>query len=451
MSQSYIAIAFAYTVFSILLGALELRRTRNCGPDAVTIFILIFMLQCCLPGIGIYTALSISDLADPTGNAVFDGIFLHLNITTALLVLTMTIWFVVFFYLGTSSGRLILGWLFPVPAAPTYRLEGRPYRFIVILFGGLTLTLVSFYFLGEDIVERFANLVRFRAYDESVERTDFNSYAYVLTQSWEWLSIVALFVLSETRRRDLMWHAILVCTVVFAILCASRRALFIPVMLCYFTLLLYDGKWRLRPILVLSVPIVLLIMYGKEFFATLACGGEFEAVTERYESSVSAILRASCEQGITIVESLGTLTFLDEHVRLGVDHILSIARRFPHRLLGFDIDYPKRIVRISTEAFSSPDAQDIPPGLIGQMWLDFRVFGPMIWGIALGAQVSVAQFLCERTERSLQASALIALVVFLIALPLNTGSYDFTFSVDVIVTVVVLAFTYRVQRAIAAN
>jgi hypothetical protein len=451
MSQAYIVIAFAYVVFSIALGALELRRTRVSGPDALTIFIVIFMLQCCLPGIGIYGTLSLAETADPTGNGVFDGIFSHLNVTTSLLVLTMTVWFVVFFYMGAFSGRALLGRLFPAQTAPPRSLEGLEYRFVFILFGGLALTVVSFFFLGDDMADRFANLVRLRAYDENVERTDFFAYAYVLTQTWAWLSIPALFVLWEKHRRGLLWYSILFCAVIFAILSASRRAIFVPVLLCYFTVLLYDGKWRVRLILAISIPILVLIMYGKEIFATFAFGGAIEEVAGRYESTASAILRASSEQGITIIESLGTLTFLDEHLRLGIDHLLSIAQRFPHRLLGFDIDYPKRMVRISTEALSTPEAQDIPPGLIGQMWLDFRVLGPVVWGIFFGAQMSVAQFLFERSRRSLQASALVALVVFLIALPINTGSYDFTFSVDVIATVVMLALTYRARRIGAAN
>jgi hypothetical protein len=446
MSQAYIVIAIAYGALSIMLAVLELNRSRVSGPDAITIFIAIFMLQCCLPGIGIYGALAVVDQTELTGNAVFDGIYDHLSVTTALVVLTMTIWFAAFFYVGASLGSMLLRRLFPTPIVVPYRLEGLENRFVSILLGGLALTLVSFYILGDDIAERFANLVRLRAYDESVVRTDFFAYAYVLTQTWAWLSIPALFVLFERRRRGLVWFSMLICAIIFAILSASRRAIFVPVMLSYFTVLLYDGKWRVRLILAISIPILALILYGKEIFATLAFGGEVEGVVERYDSTASAILRASSEQGISIVESLGTLTFLHEHLRLGVDHLLSIAQRFPHRLLGFDIDYPKRIVRISTEAFSTVDAQDIPPGLLGQMWLDFRVLGPLLWGLAFGLQLSVAQFIFTRSERSLQASALVVLVVFLIALPINTGSYDFTFSVDVIAAVVGLILTYRVRR-----
>jgi hypothetical protein len=146
------------------------------------------------------------------------------------------------------------------------------------------------------------------------------------------------------------------------------------------------------------------------------------------------------------VESLGTFTYLDESWRLGIDHLMSIAAKFPYRILGFEDDFPKRMVRISTEAFSTPENQDIPPGLLGQMWLDFRVLGAIVWGLFLGAQVSVVQFLFERCKRSLQSSALIALIVFLVALPINTGSYDFSASVDVFVTLAACVFAYRLRR-----
>jgi hypothetical protein len=446
MSPAYGAIAAAYTAFFIAFAAIEFWRTRHSGPDAITIFMAIFLLQCCLPGIGIYGALPLADAGAPTGNFVFDGIFNRLNYMTALLVLTLTIWFGAFVYLGACWGGKLLYRLFPGPPGARYIIEGVKYRFVAILAAGLALTLFSFFLLGDDLVDRFTNLIRLRAYSDEVVSTDLNSYAFALTQAWGWLSIPALFLISERRRRGLIWFMFLGCTIVFAILGASRRALFIPIMLIYFTLLVYDGRWRVRLVLALVVPVVAWVMYGKEILAAVAFGGAFEDVFGRYESTASAILRSSSEQGITIVESLGTITFLDDYFRFGVDHLLSIAQKFPHRLLDIDVDYPKRMVRISTEAFSDASTQDIPPGLLGQMWLDFRVLGPVLWGVFIGVQLSVVQLLKARWKRSLQSSALVALLVFLIALPINTGSYDFTINVDVLVTLLSLAFVYRVRR-----
>jgi hypothetical protein len=451
VSQAYFGISLAYVALFAALGALELYRVRATGPDAITIFMLIFVLECCIPGVGIYAALPLSDADAPTGNWVIDRIFQSADLTKAILVFELTVWFVFFFYVGASSGRMVLRRLFPGPIAAQYRLEGVGYRYGLILFGGVILTLVSFYLLGDNMVDRYANLIQLRAYSEDVERTNLNAYAFSLTQTWGWLSIPALFVFYERGGRGWAWLACLACAVLFAILGVSRRGFIIPLLLCYFTVVLNDGRWRLRVILAMMIPIMVWIAYGKEILSVIAFGGTATDVTERYDTFTSAVLRASAEQGLTIVESLGTFSFIDGQPRLGVDHLLSIAQKFPFRAFGFDMEFPKRMVRISTEAFSTPENQDIPPGLFGQMWLDYRVMGPVAWGLFIGLQMSAVQFLFERCRRNLQSSAFVALTVFLIALPIDTGSYDFTISIDVFATVVVFLLVYRFRRLSAAT
>jgi hypothetical protein len=445
VTHAYFAVAMAYGAFSVVLGTLEIFRIRASGPDAITVFIALFMLECCLPGIGIYAALPLADPDEPTGNWVIDRILKSSDVTEAILVLELTIWFAFFFYLGASVGRLLLRRIFHRSVNASYRLEGIEYRLILILLSGLALTLVSFFLSGDNIIERYANLIRLRAYSEDFERTTLNAYAFALTQTWGWVAIPALFVFYERRGPGWVWWGCLLSALVFAVLGASRRGIVIPIILCYLTVLLYDRRWRLRAILAITIPIVVWIAYGKEILSTVAFGGEIAQVADRYDTTTSAVLRASAEQGLTIVESLGTLTYLDENLRLGVDHLMSIAAKFPYRLLGFDGDFPKRMVRISTEAFGTPENQDIPPGLFGQMWLDYRVLGAVVWGMVMGAQVSAAQFLFERCKRTLQSSAFIVLTVFLIALPINTGSYDFTVSVDVIATFAACVVAYRLQ------
>ena len=393
------------------------------------------------------------DSAEPTGNWVLDRILQNVSVAESTLVLESTIWFATFFYLGVSVGRQVLRRTFHQSITASYWLEGLEFRLSFILLAGLSLTLVSFYLSGDDIVERYANLIRLRGYSEDFERTTLNAYAFALTQTWGWLAIPALFVFYEKRGLRLMWWGCLLSALTFAILGVSRRGFVIPIVLCYLTALLYDRRWRLWGIIAIAVPIVVWVAYGKEILSTVAFGGDIADVTERYDSTASAILRASSEQGVTVVESLGTFTYLNDQLRYGVDHLLSIAARLPYHVMGLDLDadYPKRMVRISTEAFATPDNQDIPPGLFGQMWLDFRIFGPVIWGVFLGAQVSVAQFFFERCKRNLQTSAFFVLMVFLIALPINSGSYDFTFAVDVIATVAACILAFRVRRVASPN
>jgi hypothetical protein len=63
--------------------------------------------------------------------------------------------------------------------------------------------------------------------------------------------------------------------------------------------------------------------------------------------------------------------------------------------------------------------------------MDFRLFGPVVWGGIFGAQVALLQFAFERTEKTLQSAAIFVLLAFIVALPLNTGSFDFSFSNDI--------------------
>ena len=319
-------------------------------------------------------------------------------------------------------------------------------RLLVVLAGGLVLTLYSFLHLGDNLIASYIHLIMYRDLAEDIERNALNANAFALTQTWSWLAVVAIFCVFEWRGWSWLLSVCMAAAVVFALLGVSRRAMFLPVLMIYLTLALHSGRWRVRWIIVSTVPLVLLVAFGKNMLAAVAYDVTVETVVESYESWMSALLRAATDIGITIVESLGTLQFLDVGLRLGTDHVLSILQRFPEKSLGLDFDFPERIVRISTAAFADAGAQDIPPGLLGQMWLDFGVVGPVIWGLVFGLQMSVIQFFFERTRRTRQSAAVFMLLVFVVALPLNTGSFDFTFSVDIIALAAVLLWCVRFRR-----
>jgi hypothetical protein len=95
-----------------------------------------------------------------------------------------------------------------------------------------------------------------------------------------------------------------------------------------------------------------------------------------------------------------------------------------------DSIFPERIVRIATRAFAGADDEDIPPGLFGQMWIDFRIFGPVIWGLVFGALMRYMQNRFDGSRITLQSAAYVMVVVYIVTLPLNTGSFDFVFSLD---------------------
>jgi len=83
------------------------------------------------------------------------------------------------------------------------------------------------------------------------------------------------------------------------------------------------------------------------------------------------------------------------------------------------------------------------------MWLDFGILGPLVWGIVFGLQMSVLAYCWKLVERTKPASAVFVLLTFIVALPLNSGSFDFTFSVDVFAAVLALALVVRGRHRFA--
>lgn len=445
MPYGFLLVALGYVLFAGATYLFEFCRTRANGIDLVSLFVALFALQCCFSVTAIFALLPFMNPGNLTGVFAFDHILGQLDVPTALLVLCLTAFFLVSFYLGCHLGKRALAKLCS-PTTDVFFITVGKYRVSLILVAGMALTLYSFMQLADTMVGRYANLVLLRADDPQVERNALNANAFALTESWSWLSIVAVFCAWESRHRRILFPIFVVAALIFAVLGVSRRALFLPIVMAYLVSALYSNKWRVHWIAAAAVPLIIWVAFGKNLLAAVAYDGSLDAVAATYDTWKSAVVRAACDIGITVVESLGTVQFIDLPPRLGSDHILSMIKLFPERILGFDIDYPERIVRISTAALDGPNELDLPPGLMGQMWLDFRLAGPIVWGIILGLQVSVVQWLFERTRCTRQSAAVFVLLVFIIALPLNTGSFDFTFSVDIVGIVVALLLCLRVSR-----
>jgi hypothetical protein len=440
-------VAAGYAVLTVAVCIFEAKRIRASGPDVITAFISLYVLQCCFPGIVIYCCLPLLPQDWLTGNQVFDRIYSVTDLATAFLVLGLAACTAFFFYAFVALNEVLLRRFFAPPLRGSYFiLSGFPVRLVILLLMGFVLTSVSFYSMGDTLFERYANLILLRARSGSLRRTLLTTYGFGLTQTWAWLSIPTLFVLFERRGRDLVWFLCLFFAVAFAVLSADRRAIFIPILLAYLTLVLFDGRWRVRLVAVAATPILIWIAFGKEILWFFAISHDPGDVFGRYETVTSGILRAGSEIGITLVESCGTISLLDLDPRLGVDHLLSVLRRVPVAWFGWDFELPKAIVRVTTETFSTSDDSDIPPGLFGQMWLDFRVFGPVVWGFLLSVPLSIVQRMFALTIPTRQAIATLVLMVFVIALPLNTGSYDFTFSIDVIALLLCVWLAFKLVR-----
>lgn len=442
----HLLVAAAYAVLTALVCLTEWYRTRRTGLDAVSIFVALFTLQCCIAGIAIFGLLPFASVDSGTGVTVFDRVLWGADVTIALLVCCLTLWFILFFYLGVAISRAAIPALSRQSAQVAVAVLGvRKAYLFGLLAAGMLLTLYSFFQLGDDFVSRYAKLILLRNLDGDVERNAINANALALAQTWNWLSVIAIVCVFEQRRWRWLLPIACVGLIIFAVLGVSRRAMFIPVLMLFLSAALYRGGWPLRGIAFTTVPLVLVVAFGKNLLAAISSSAAVDAVVSD-DSWTGALLRAAADIGITIIESLGTLQFMDIGLRFGQDHLISMLQILPEQSLGFDFDYPERIVRLSTEAMDGPDALDIPPGLIGQMWLDFRMLGPVIWGLAFGLQMGVVQSFFENTGRTRQAAAFFVVIIFVIALPLNSGSYDFTFSIDIVVLVLALLLCVRSKR-----
>lgn len=439
-------VSAAYLILTLAVLVAEYRRTLEGGPDLITVFIVLFVLQCCLPGIIIYPCLALADANSPTGILAFDRIFTFIDSTAAWLVFALTGGFIAFFYLFASMCRSALVRLVGQPSSESrFVLSGSAVGLTIILVCGALFSFVSFYLMGGSFLERYTNLILLRGGADGAEPSLLNLFSFALSQTWEWLCIPALFAIHERYGRNRLWFLCAILLIGFAILGVSRRALFIPILLTYLTFVLFDGRWRVGWLVGASIPILVLIAFGKELLGVIGFGASLADVTDRYDTIAATLLRAASDIGITVVESLGTINLLDLPARYGVDHLLSVFRQIPtsHAWLG---ELPVRVVRLSTAAFAGPDDEDIPPGLFGQMWLDFRVLGPIAWAFALSVQMCILQFLYSRTIRTRQATALFVLVTFVVALPLNSGTYDFSFRMDIYALVLCVLITFRLIR-----
>lgn len=447
MTTGFPLISSAYAIVTVSVLAIELFRTRRGGIDAVSIFIALCLLQLYVPGVILYGLLPFTTTMDFTGIEAFDNILARTDAVSALLVLMLSTGFIFFFYLGDQIGaRIIDGYQTEIRSNYDFVLHVNEKRLILILGGGVALTMLSFFLLGDSWFDRYKNLLLFRAADAGIERNALNANAFSLTQTWSWLAILGVFTFLRRPSRGLWFSFCIAVLVVLAVLGVSRRAIFLPVLISYLAFVLYTRRWRLALVAACAVPLVMFIAFGKNAFAAVAYGGSVNDVTGTYENWVNAGLRAACDIGITLVESLGTVQLMDIDLRFGRDHLVSMLQILPEKSLGFDFDFGDRIVRLSTAAFADESAQDIPPGLMGQMWLDFGILGPAAWGIVLGAQIGLLRNIHSRTVPTRASAALCTLLVFLIALPINTGSFDFTFSVDVVALMLALTCCVRLHR-----
>src|SRR5262245_8614666 len=98
MNYGYLLVSLAYMAFTVAVYLFESHRTRRKGVDTISLFLALFVLQCCAAGAAIYALLPYVDSEAATGVPALDRILRSTDVVTALFVLFMTVWFAIFFY-----------------------------------------------------------------------------------------------------------------------------------------------------------------------------------------------------------------------------------------------------------------------------------------------------------------------------------------------------------------
>lgn len=442
--------SFIFLFLALILMRIEVHRSSR----LLSIFFFIFSLQVILPGIFLPLLIYLMGNNYYPGNIFLNRVYQNLDGSIAILVALMAVVFVFSVYLGyfippsrrakqAGQGKrdvIIVGW----------RL------FFVIAIGVLSMMYLLFSMPGPSIGDKYFNLVLFRAQHESFfddARNFVTSNLFSLTQTFA-ISVTFLLFYFKTRKKELS-HADLILFIglmmFMATFAVSRRILAIQLLVIYFAFVLKTGNWYFSRILWLMPIGLFWLGYGKDLLWQVPRYFSIDGseIILNYEDPIIPIINGFSSLGITLNSSWATLIFLDDLPnRFGVDHLFSILRRLPLGIIGFNEDqlYGPRIVRISTEAFLDSYALDIPPGLMGQMWLDFGIFGPIVWGLLFGFLIKAIQNLFDGFEKSWASCGIFAVIAFIVALPINSGSFDFSFSVDMFFLLIFIWFMTRVQK-----
>jgi hypothetical protein len=437
-----------YLFLTVLLICLERNRTRRKGPDFLSLFVVIFALQNIIPGMVVSFLLGQYARPPDLQNVFFDRIYQHISPIYIVLSAMMSASFILALYFFYH--KLYSRYKQTTGDLRCTRLQVVPSRLWFVMLLGVFSSYFLLKSMGQDsLLNSYGALVLFRS-GAGVSRNFVNANLFSLTQTFALLSIIPfVYVVFRPGGIGKVLRVVVATAgvIVFSLLCVSRRALPLDILLIYFTLVIVNKKWYLKFAGLAFLLFMPVLIYGKAVIFSIGAGGNFDGVLEAIKTtSVSdALLGGFTYLGITLVSSWATFMFLDTPFRYGADHILSMLTRIPLGSLGFDKDaiFPERIVRLSTRTFVDSNAQDIPPGLMGQMWLDCGILGPVIWGVIFAAALSFFQIRFDRKQKTPQAVAFFMMGLYILSLPLNTGSFDFVFSVDIVFLVLFLLIVYK--------
>lgn len=443
MSVSFVV----FSMISLAVAMLEFARTKRTGPDLLSLFILMFAVQILIPGIAISLILAATP-PPVTGLPFFDRIYGDLSTAEVLISAALTAFFVFSLYIAflATTG----GWRqrCRLPTTSITLHKGKVWSVVAI---GLLSSLILLRQLSPNgLSEGYRALILFRAQDPSVYKPSFlTANLFALTQTFALFSILTITTNYKRHRLGTFFCALAVVGFL-GVMTASRRGIALQALLVCFAFMLARKKWYVGIATVLFAICFPLLVFGKSFLALLATGRTFAEIVEGLAGAdfVGSILAGMSYLGMTLTSSWATLMYLDIPIRFGVDHLLSALRFLPLGFLGYDEStiFPERIVRISTAAFVGEDQLDIPPGLLGAMWLDGWIFGPIVWGIIYGSVIGLMHSAYNRIENSIEAAGVFVILLFVVALPLNTGSLDFNFSVDMLFLLIFAGCAVKIRK-----
>ena len=431
---------------------MEIHRNYNFKIDLLSVFIAIFSVQVILPGIFIPLLIYIGSGRVDVNNFFIDRVYHELLPEFVWLSAVLAMFFVLFLYIGffiASKNNYFKNF------NPNLHLSASYIRYSIVI----TLGIASSYTLlnslsNDDFLSQYSQLILIRALDTSVadSRNFLVANLFSLTQTFSIVSIVGIFIVIDKKFK---FQLILLIIIIFIIaylglMTGSRRGIAIQFFLIYIVYCIYSNKWHISLLLIMSIIFFPILIFGKEYLAQVSLGFAPDDISYNADSQslLVALLSGFSSLGITLNSSWATFMFIDMPYRFGFDHIVAALRFLPLGSLGVDEDalYPTRIVRVATEIFLGKEELDIPPGILGQMWLDFGFLGPVLWGITYGLSIACLQVIFEKYKNNLANISLFVIIIFIFALPLNTGSFDYNFSVDVFFLFVALIFIFKISK-----
>ena len=268
-----------YLFLTVALFCFERNRTRRNGPDFLSLFVVIFALQNIIPGMVISFLLGQYARSPDLQNEFFDRIYQHISPIYIFLSAMMSFSFILALYIFYHK-------LYSRYTQTTYtqRAEGPrrtnlqvvPWR----LWSVMLLGVFSSYFLLKSmgqhtLLNSLGALALYRAGD-GVSRTFVNANLFALTQTFALLSIIPfVYFVGRPGGFGKLLRLVLATAgiIVFSLLCVSRRALPLDILLIYFTLVIVNRKWYLgfaSAAFVLFLPV---LIYGKAVIYSIGAGG----------------------------------------------------------------------------------------------------------------------------------------------------------------------------------